>query len=264
MIELAVAGLVGGSRLLRCEAVLLDMVGTLVDSGTCVERVWMTWADRHGLDGDAIMRVAHGRQNHETVKAVAPHLDRPEEYAWMMQAEEDCRDGVVAVPGASELLAALPRESWAVVTSAWRRLADIRLACAGLPVPRVLITSDDVTRSKPDPDGYLAAATALGVDPWACIVIEDSPAGVAAGMAAGATVIGITVTFPAERLATELHIRDLRAITVRVSTPGVESSAPHPASQTSGDRGPRFTRTRATDQATRRHHGEDQPSRPAE
>jgi sugar-phosphatase len=201
-------------RLIHCEAMLLDMDGTLVDSGGCVERIWRTWALHHGLDGDAIMRVAHGRQNHETVRAVAPHLDRPQEYAWMVRAEEGCRDGIVAVDGAPELLAALPPERWAVVTSAWRRLAAIRLTVAGLPMPRVLISADDVRRSKPSPDGYLAAAAALGVDARHCVVIEDAPAGVAAATAAGTTVIGITINFEPDALPTSLHIGDLRAVRV--------------------------------------------------
>ena len=202
-------------RVLHCEAVLFDMDGTLVDFGACVERVWRAWAARHGLDGDAIMRVSHGQQNRETVRAVAPHLDLPDEYAWMIASEEACREGIVPVAGAADLLRAVPDGRWAVVTSAWRRLAEIRMGIAGLPIPPVLVTSDDVERSKPHPEGYLAAAAALGVDPAACVVIEDSPAGVAAGLAAGATVIGITINFPPAALATEHHVADLRALTVR-------------------------------------------------
>jgi sugar-phosphatase len=203
---------------LTCEAVLLDMDGTLVDSRVCVERVWRTWCARHGLDGDELLRISHGRQNHDTIRIVAPHLDTPEEISSLVEAEEDCRDGIVAVRGASRFLAALDPRSWAVVTSAWRRLAEIRLACAGLPLPPVLITADEIQRGKPDPEGYLSAATRLGVRPADCVVVEDAPAGVTAARTAGMRVIGITTTFDREGLNCEWCVDDFESLTVRNST----------------------------------------------
>jgi sugar-phosphatase len=200
---------------LSCEAVLFDMDGTLVDSHVCVEITWRRWAARHSLDADALLRIAHGRQNHETVRLMAPHLETPEELAALVAAEEDCREGIVEVPGARELLDRLPLDRWAVVTSAWHRLATIRLECAGLPVPPLLVTAELVARGKPHPDGYLLAATRLGVDPARCVVVEDAPPGIDAARAAGMRVIGIATTFSRAQLGCSPCIDDLRAVTVR-------------------------------------------------
>jgi sugar-phosphatase len=205
-----------GQARVRCAAILFDMDGTLVDSSVAVEKTWRQWAARHGIDAEALLAYSHGRQNGDTIAAMAPHLDRATEEAYMLRAEEECLDGVIAIPGAVALLAALATRAapWAVVTSAWRRLADLRLGCAGLPPPPVLITSDSITRGKPDPQGYLLAASTLGVDPRACVVIEDAPAGIAAGKAAGMTVIAITTTMPRSALAGDHHIADLRDLTL--------------------------------------------------
>jgi sugar-phosphatase len=203
-------------RIFTCEAVLFDMDGTLVDSSHCVERTWRLWAEKHRLDMEALLAISHGRQNHETIRMIAPHLETPEEIAFLVRTEEECREGIAAVPGARDLLDSLARAKWAVVTSAWRTLAELRLQCAGLPLPEVLVTADDVTRSKPHPDGYLAAASRLGVAPSACVVIEDAPAGIESARAAGMPVIGITTTFPQERLACEICVDDFRVVRVRV------------------------------------------------
>jgi sugar-phosphatase len=203
-----------GARVLRCRGVLFDMDGTLVDSRVCVERTWRAWAARHGIDYEALMQVAHGRQNHETLRLVAPHLDAPAELAVLVRAEEECQEGLSAVPGAAALLGRLPAGAWAVVTSAWRRLAEMRLRAAGLPVPPVLVTAEDVLRSKPDPEGYLAAAGRLGIAPADCVVVEDAPAGIAAGRAAGMTVVGITTTFSMARLGCSVSIDDFLGVTV--------------------------------------------------
>jgi mannitol-1-/sugar-/sorbitol-6-phosphatase len=214
MLELVVSN--GATpQVFRCEAVLFDMDGTLVDSTHCVERTWRLWADKHRLDIDALLAISHGRQNYETIRLIAPQLETAEEIAFLVRTEEACRDGIVAVLGASAFLDSLGRDQWAVVTSAWRTLAELRLQCAGLPVPEVLVTADDVARSKPHPDGYLAAALRLGVAPAACVVMEDAPAGIDSGRAAGMTVIGITTTFPREQLACDCHVDDFRAMTVR-------------------------------------------------
>jgi mannitol-1-/sugar-/sorbitol-6-phosphatase len=212
--ELLVAG-AAGFRVLPCRAVLYDMDGTLVDSSACVEGTWRAWAARHGLDVESLLTLAHGRQNPDTIRAVAPHLDVDEECAFMTAAEEAWTEGIVPIAGARELLARMPADRWAIVTSAWRRLAEIRLGCAGLRRPSVLMTADEVARGKPHPEGYLMAAAALGVRPEACVVVEDAPAGVAAGRAAGMTVIGVTTSLPPEALGTDIIIRDLRAVDVR-------------------------------------------------
>jgi sugar-phosphatase len=191
--------------------VLFDMDGTLVDSNACIEAAWRTWAEGHRLDVETLLRDAHGRQTQETIERFAPHLNTPEERARLTRSAEDCRE-VVGVPGAHALLAALAPERWAVVTSAWRRLAEIRLGYAGLPLPRVLVTADDVSRSKPHPDGYLVAAARLGVAPARCVVVEDAPVGIEAGRAAGMRVIGVATTFPRADLACEICVDDLRSV----------------------------------------------------
>lgn len=199
---------------ITCEAILFDMDGTLVDSTICVESTWRAWAMRHDLDIEKLLQVAHGRQNQETIRLVAPHLETAEEIAFLVRAEEECQDGIVAVPGAREFLEMLPVERWAVVTSAWKKLAKIRLACAGLPSPATLITADEVKRSKPHPDGYLAAAARLGIEPAQCLVFEDAPAGVEAGIAAGMNVVGIETTFSHRDLRCEWCIDNFRAISL--------------------------------------------------
>ncbi len=193
------------------------MDGTLVDSHLCVESTWRLWAGKHGVDIDALLRISHGRQNYETIRQIAPHLETPEEIAFLVQTEEDCHEGIAEVRGARSLIDSLNASAtapalWAVVTSAWRTLAEKRLRLAGLPIPGVLITSDDISHSKPHPEGYLLAAERLGVAPADCVVIEDAHAGIDAARAAGMTVIGITTTFPREQLGCEWCIADFREL----------------------------------------------------
>jgi mannitol-1-/sugar-/sorbitol-6-phosphatase len=197
-----------------CEAILFDMDGTLVDSTICVESTWRIWAARHNLDIEKLLQVAHGRQNHETIRLVAPHLETPEEIGFLVRAEEECQDGIIAVPGARDFVDMLPVGRWAVVTSAWRRLAEIRLTRAGLPLPATLITSDEIERSKPHPDGYLTAAARLGLEPAECLVFEDAPAGIEAAMAAGMSVVGVKTTFSQEELICEWCIDDFKAVSI--------------------------------------------------
>jgi sugar-phosphatase len=172
----------------------------LVDSAERVERTWRDWATRHGLDPDAVMRVAHGRRTLETVPLVAPHLDVAREVAALAAVESTTTDGVYEVPGARELLERLPADAWAVVTSGVRSVATLRIRHTRLPMPRVLVCADEIDRGKPDPQGYLVAAERLGRAPADCIVIEDAPAGLEAARAAGMRSIGIAGTYPAEAL----------------------------------------------------------------
>jgi mannitol-1-/sugar-/sorbitol-6-phosphatase len=188
------------TRQLSCDALLFDMDGVLVDSRSVVERTWRRWAARHGLDAEQILRAAHGRRTSDTLKDVAPHLAVAEEVAWLDAAELADYDGLVAVPGAVRLLAALAGIPWAVVTSAGPELARRRLAAAGLALPPVLVSSSDVTRGKPAPDGYLLAAKRLAVTPGQAVVFEDAPAGIVSGLAAGCAVIGVATTYPEDRL----------------------------------------------------------------
>ena len=176
----------------RCSALLFDLDGVLVDSHAVVERASRSWALRHKLDPEMVLRVAHGRRSSDTVKAVAPHLDATVEAAWIDAAELGDVEGLTVVPGAGELLAALPPNRWTVVTSCGRALAARRLTAVGLPVPPLIVTSEDVSKGKPAPDGYRLGAERLGLDAGVCVAFEDAPAGIAAARGAGARVIGLT------------------------------------------------------------------------
>jgi sugar-phosphatase len=178
----------------ECDAVLFDLDGVLVDSAACVERHWRRWAAEHHLDPDTIMRVAHGRPTVETIRLVAPHLPAEEEGARLNASEAFDADGVTVFEGAVPLGHSLPRDAWAIATSGTRDTAMTRLRHAGLPVPAVLITADDVKRGKPDPEAYLLAAARLGVRPGACVVVEDAPAGISAARAAGMRVVAVVTT----------------------------------------------------------------------
>lgn len=202
---------------LRCRAFLFDMDGVLVDSRAVVERTWHRWARRHGLDAEAIIAVAHGRRTSETLAEVAPHLAIADEVAWLDAAEMDDFEGIVEVPGAALFAGSLPPDRWAVVTSAGRDLALRRLACAGIAPPPVLISSDDVRRGKPAPDGYLLGAERLGSSATECIVFEDASPGIDAAITAGAKVIALETTQPRERLArAAIVLRDFHGLSARM------------------------------------------------
>jgi sugar-phosphatase len=170
-------------------AVLFDMDGTLVTSDAAVERAWMAWAAEYGVDGPQAIEIAHGRPSEPTVRTLLPHLDEAATataIARQLELQYDDLADVAAMPGAVDLLALLDRRGlpWAVVTSADDRLAKARLGAAGLTAP-VLVTSDDVPVGKPDPAGYLRAASLVGVEPADCLVVEDAEAGLVAARAAG-------------------------------------------------------------------------------
>jgi HAD superfamily hydrolase (TIGR01509 family) len=187
---------VSRSALVLPAAVLLDMDGTLVDSDAAVERAWTSWAAEHGVDGDAVLAIAHGSPPDPTVRGMLPDLDERAvavAAARQMDLQYDDLSDVVAAPGADVLLDALDELGlpWAVVTSADARLARARLGAAGIPDPPLLVTVEDVRVGKPDPECYLLAARRLGVDPTACLVVEDAEPGVVSGRAAGAVVAGL-------------------------------------------------------------------------
>jgi mannitol-1-/sugar-/sorbitol-6-phosphatase len=185
---------------LACDAVLFDMDNTVLDSTLCNEGIMGRWAERHGLDRNLVIQISHGRRTTDAVRAAAPHLNVEEEARRIDAEELTARDGIVEIPGARRLLGGLKPHQWAIVTSASRALATFRMGCAGLSLPEVLISADDVSNGKPHPEGYLKAASRLGVSPERCIVVEDSPAGILAGQRAGMRVVGITTTFAAEEL----------------------------------------------------------------
>jgi sugar-phosphatase len=179
---------------IRCSAMLFDLDGVLIDSTPAVERVWHRWAVEHGFDPEAVVRMAHGRPSRSTIRELLPNSDIAREDHEVERREMEDLDGVVLLPGAQKLLNALPPERWTIATSCTRPLAEVRLRAAFLPVPKAMITSSDVKIGKPDPEPYLKAAAKLGFAASDCIVVEDAPAGVRAGKAAGARVIAFLTT----------------------------------------------------------------------
>lgn len=185
----------------RCAAILFDLDGVLVDSTRSVERQWRAWAREHGLDGDEIMKVGHGVRAIEIVRSVAPHLDAEAEVRKLERLEAGDHDSVRVMPGAVELLRTIPPDRWCVVTSGSRSLATARLKLAGIPLPEIMVTADDVVNGKPHPGPYLKGAGMIGALPTECLVIEDAPAGIVSAHAARMKVLGITSTYPAVALS---------------------------------------------------------------
>lgn len=177
-----------------CSGLLFDLDGVLVDSTPAVARVWSKWALRHGFDPDETVRRAHGRPSLETVRELLPNSDYVAENELVLRGEIEDTAGVVPLPGARELLDSLPPDRWAIVTSCSRPLAEVRLKAAGLPIPRRLLTSDDVINGKPNPEPYRKGAALLGFPAPKCLVFEDAPAGVVAGKASGALVVAFRTT----------------------------------------------------------------------
>jgi mannitol-1-/sugar-/sorbitol-6-phosphatase len=182
------------------KAILFDMDGVLIDSAPAVERVWRKWAVAHHLDPAMVVSQAHGRRSIETIRAVAPHMEAERENAQVEQMEIEDKEGVIALPGALDLLRSLPQERFAVVTSATRPLAEARLRYAALPSPANMVTADNVMDGKPSPEPYLKGAALLGVAAADCVVFEDTPAGIKSAHAAGMRVIAVGNTYLAHEL----------------------------------------------------------------
>ncbi len=179
---------------IHCAALLFDMDGVLINSTPAVARVWRRWAIEHGFNPDEVVARAHGRPSLTTVTEYLPNSDHKAENREVERREIEDLEGVVTLPGALDLLASLPEDRWTIVTSCTRRLAEVRIQAAGLPLPKKLITSSDITYGKPHPEPFLKGAAALGFPATECVVFEDVPAGVRSGKAAGANVIAFTTT----------------------------------------------------------------------
>lgn len=197
------------------------MDGTLVDSTAVVERLWLEWAAEHGLDGETVLSVIHGRQGQESMALLLP--DRPDaeniaENRRLLERETAELDGVVAIPGAAALVDALRDIPHAIVTSATDALMRARMRVAGVSVPTVTVTAADVRVGKPHPEGFLRAAALLGVDAADCVVFEDSANGVAAGLAAGMRVVGVGAA--AAKLPATCAVIDLTGVSVESSSDG--------------------------------------------
>lgn len=198
MTSAQVAGDAG--REARVSAVLFDLDGVLVDSFRVVERAWRRWARERDLPGDDVLAVVHGRTAREVIAMFAPHLDAAQQERLVSGYETQHGGDLAEMPGARECVALASRGRWAVVTSGARRLATARLDAVGLPVPEIMITADDVTAGKPDPEPYRRAAVALAVPAAECVVVEDAPMGVLSAKRAGMTVLGVTTTHAAAAL----------------------------------------------------------------
>ena len=180
---------------LHCLGVLFDLDGVLVDSTPAIARVWAGWAREHGLaDVDEVVRNAHGKPSITTIRELLPNADHEAEDREVERREIADTGGVVPLPGALQLLQTMPLENWAIVTSCTRPLAFVRIGAARLPQPIHIVTATDVLHPKPDPEPYIKGAQLLRVAPEDCLVLEDAPAGIRAGKAAGARVLGLRTT----------------------------------------------------------------------
>jgi sugar-phosphatase len=208
---------------LHGKAILFDIDGTLIDTAATVEGSWGTWAKEYGVDYEEVLKVCHGRRTEDTVAQFVSPQQRVAAIARQLALQELADlDGVLALPGARRLLDALPRSRWAAVTSGPRSLMAARLAAARLPAPKLLIGAEDVSTGKPSPESYLKAAAALGFEAQECLVVEDAPAGVGAGRAAGAQVLAVTTTHHAAELAdADVVVTDLSCVDVKVTDTGV-------------------------------------------
>ncbi len=194
------------------------MDGILISSLGSVERSWTKYAGLRQVDPELAISLAHGRRAVETIAALRPDLDPDAELKVIEDIELADGEGIRVLPGVLKLINELPMDRWTVVTSATDRLARMRLATAGIPVPEGLVTAEHVEQGKPDPAPFLAGAALLGFAAEDCVVFEDSSSGVVAGRAAGCTVIGTTFSHAAESLAAAHYlIPDLTAVAVTAS-----------------------------------------------
>lgn len=210
--------------MLHCKGLLFDMDGILISSLGSVERSWSKWANLRGVDPALAVGMAHGRRAVETIAGLRPDLDAEAELKVIEDIEIADNEGLKVLPGVLALLSALPPDRWTVVTSATVRLARVRLAAGGIPVPDRIVTAESVERGKPDPAPFLAGAALLGFAPEDCVVIEDSSSGAKSGRAAGCTVVATTFSHPVESLsAAHYLIPDLTAVSATaVGAEGLE------------------------------------------
>jgi mannitol-1-/sugar-/sorbitol-6-phosphatase len=207
------------------QALLFDMDGVLINSIPAVERVWSRWAAERGFNVQEVLRHAHGRPSIATLRDLLPDADHEAENRIVEQAEIDDVADIVPLPGVKELLAALPHDRWAIVTSCTRPLAEVRIRAAGLPTPELFITANEIMHGKPNAEPYLKGAAGLGFSPQECIVVEDALAGIASGKNAGARVIAFTTTASMDDLVVakpDWMLRDCSAIRLEGSEPDLQ------------------------------------------
>lgn len=204
----------------RFQAVVFDFDGTLGDSMAAMMRAYRIWADEFGVSLDALHDF-HGVPSRTVSEALLPAELVDQASARIEELEVADAEGVVALPGAYAALTAISDSRRAIATSCTRPLINVRLPATGLPVPKVLISRDDVERGKPSPDPFLAAAEALGADPARMLVCEDAPAGVAAARAAGMKVLAVLTNYGADALGADWHAPDLSHVVFDETPDGV-------------------------------------------
>ena len=185
---------------INCRALLFDMDGVLIDSTPAVARVWKRWAIERGFDPERVASMAQGRPSITTIRELLPGADHLAENREIERREMEDLADVAACPGAHQILSHLPAQLWALVTSSTKPLAEVRLRAAGLPLPRFFVTGSDIVHGKPHPEPFLKGTALLGVPPEQCVVVEDTPAGIQAGKAAGARVLAFRTTMPDSQL----------------------------------------------------------------
>lgn len=211
---------------MQCKGFLFDLDGTLVDSLPVVERSWCHWADRHGIDHQDVLNFIHGKQAITSLRHFMPGSTEEAiqaEFKYLEQIEATDVEGIVALPGAHELLQHLEEAQipWAIVTSGSIPVAHARHKAAGLPMPEVFVTAERVKRGKPEPDAFLLGAELLGIHPAECVVVEDAAAGVLAGLNAGSHVIAVNVPAGSPRLdEVDFVLTSLAALSVHRSADG--------------------------------------------
>jgi mannitol-1-/sugar-/sorbitol-6-phosphatase len=205
--------------------ILFDMDGVLVRSEGSIERAWTAWALRNGMPPSALVSLVHGRRSIDSVRAIRPDLDPEVENAFIENLEVTDNRGLIVSPGVLDLLQALPAARWTIVTSASKRLAAARLAAGGVPMPEKFVTGDDVENGKPDPAAYARGAEVLGLETSACLVIEDAPAGVASGKAAGCKVLAVADRAQWSALqAADYRVESLAQVKVEIVGPEITLS----------------------------------------
>jgi sugar-phosphatase len=202
---------------------LFDMDGVLISSIGSVIRCWRLWAKRYDVPDAETYDVPHGMRAIEIVKSLRPDIDPQEGLRVIEDLELEDMADLTVLPGVKTLLESLPRDRWAIVTSATHRLMLGRLAAAGLPIPERIISADMVARGKPDPEPYVRGAQLLGFEPAECIVVEDAPSGVGAGIAAGCRVLAVLGTHSADELnAASWIVSSMEDLVVSASPDGLE------------------------------------------
>lgn len=211
---------------MECKGFLFDLDGTLVDSLPAVERAWVNWAKRRGVDPQDVLDFIHGKQAITSLRHFMPGESEAaiqQEFLLLEQVEAQDTEGVTALPGAAALLARLNQLDipWAIVTSGSIPVATARRNAGGLPQPEVFITAEQVKKGKPQPDAYLLGAERLGLAPQDCVVVEDAAAVILSGLAAGCQVIAVNAPADAPKLdQVDLLLSSLEQIAVSKTEQG--------------------------------------------